>query len=707
MANQHTKKRDAQREFCTKIREDWDSAITLEDYRKDCMDDIDFGVKGNQWPEQYKTSRELAGRPCLVVNRIPQFVAIITNDQRQSRPAIQVDPVDSGADVETASIYQGLVRHIEYQSNADIAYDTAFEFQVTGGLGYIRVVTDYVDDQSFNQDIFIRPVNNPFMVVLDPLHQMIDGSDANWGMVASDISKEEYKERYPNSKLAEAGSWADLTGGEDSSWLSENSVRLVEVFRRERDKSELVLLDDNTQFDIKDLPKDFPQERIVRRKEYFKSKIMWYLVNGNDEILEETEWPGKYIPIVPVYGRRMFIGGRPYVSGIVRNARDSQRMYNYWVSAETEAIALAPKAPWVGPKGFMEGNEEKWLAANTDAVTALEYEPVMVAGQIMPPPQRNSVEPAVMAITNARRLAEDDLKATTGIYDAALGARSNEQTGRAIIARQQQGQLANFHLIDNLNKAIRQVGRIVVDLIPRVYDTVRTERIIGDDGTPKQVQLNGAEGINLNNGRYDVTIRTGPSFNTQRQESVQAMLQLVQSFPPLMQIAGDQLLKNMDWPGAKEISKRFEAVILPEELREGKMDPAMAQAVAKRDQMIKQLSAELTKATSETAMKTMELESKERIAYYQAQVDLVKIAAQNESKEAIAGLQLLMAEMQAKLAQLPPTPDTESAGEMGEGMAPQGTPFDSGLQQWPLTNIPVAPGPLLGGSEGPATDTGA
>lgn len=613
--------------------------------RTEELDDLQF-LAGNQWPEDVRKDREADNRPCLTINRLPQFVRQVTNDQRQNRPSINVSPVDSGADVDTAKIFQGIIRHIEQNSNADVAYDTAAEGAAGRGIGYFRLTTDYVDETSFEQEIFIKRIRNRFSVYLDPHYQEPDASDANWGFIFEDLSVDDYKAQYPNSQLASMDDWQSI-GDQIPDWVNAETVRVAEYFYREYEESEILLLVDGSTLALKDVPKgkEIPKEAIKSRRKVSVCTIKWCKLNAV-EILDETEWPGKWIPIIPVIGDELDINGRVTRSGIIRHAKDPQRMYNIWASAETETIGMAPRAPFIGAAGQFDGFAEQWRTANTRSHAFLEYNPKNVNGQPVGPPQRNVYEPPVQAITNARMQSSEDLKATTGIYDASLGARSNENSGVAIQRRNMQAQTNNFHYIDNLSRAMRHCGRQIVDLIPKIYDTARSVRIIGEDGETDMARVNQifTEGGQeksywLGQGRYDVTISTGPSYATKRQEAVASMLDMSKVAPQLMQVAGDLLVKNMDWPGAQDIADRLKKT-LPPGVADDKKDqapiPPQVQAqLQQMGQMIQNLTGALNQAHDQLDGKRMELESRERIAFAQIEADITKTMATIDQKDAL------------------------------------------------------------------------
>lgn len=622
------------------------------DIRTLALEDLRFRA-GEQWPDNIKVQREREARPCLTINRVLPAIRQVTNDQRQNRGGIKVSPVDDKADVDTAEVLQGVIRNIEYDSNADVAWDTAFDGAVTGGFGYVRVMTEYFEPNSFDQVLKIKRVRNPHMIYMDPSCQEADYSDAEFGFVTEWLTKEEYEAAYPKSELASMDDWESV-GDHAPGWISAEGVRVVEYYYREKIADTLLLLQDPQTGEERgilksalpdgEIPDGFVQ---VDERETETVKVKWCKLNAV-EILDETEWEDTEIPIVPVLGDELDIDGKRVLEGMVRHAKDPQRMLNYWKSAETEAIALAPRAPWVGAEGQFEGHPE-WATANSKSHAYLEYKPKDLAGQPVGPPIRNVAEPAVAAITNASLGAADDLKAVTQVYDAGLGQRSNETSGRGIVARQQQGQLGNFHYIDNLTRARRRVARILVRMIPKIYNTARILRVIGEDDTVKTVAVNqktkhkGVERVfDLTTGRYDVIVHTGPGFATKRKEAVESMMGVITAAPELMNIFGDLVIKNMDWPGAQEIAERMKKM-LPPQLQEGEdgeqpIPPAAQQKMEQYGQMIEALTKQLNQAKEQLQTKSLELGSRERIEEGKAQLELRVTQLKLDSQEAIAAL---------------------------------------------------------------------
>lgn len=670
------------------------------DIRREALDDLKFSA-GEQWPDHVKSERDRDKRPCLVINRLPQFIRQITNDQRQNRPAIKVSPVDDKADIETAKVYQGLIRHIEYASNADTAYDTAFDSAARAGFGYFRIVTEYCDPFSFDQDIRVKRVPDRFSVYLDPSYQEPDGSDANWGFVFEDISKDEFKAQYPKAELTAMSEWTSV-GDSFGDWVKEDRVRIAEYFTKEWRETTLYRLADGSVVEKDDLVEG---AIVIDERKTLVPSIKWFKTNGI-EILEQTDWPGKWIPIVPVLGEELIIEGKRTLAGVVRYAKDPQRMYNYWKSSETETIALAPRAPWIGAEGQFEGHEAQWATANSRNHAFLQYKPKALGGQPLAPPQRNVFEPPVQAITQASMFAADDLKSTTGIYDAAMGNQSNEKSGIAIQRRAAQSQTSNFHLVDNLSKSIRHAGRIICDLIPAIYDTERTARIIGEDGSEEVVKLNKEfehKGkpvtYALNVGKYDVTVDTGPSFETKRQEAVASMSEMARAYPPLMQFAGDIMVKNMDWPGAQEIAERIKKTLAPELRDDDKAQqplPPEAQAqMAQMSQMIEMLTQQLNAAQDKIETKTLELESRERIEMQKLQVQVELEMAKMGSTEAQMLLKQEIAQLERRMDMLGQNQELNFDEEQEMAAGPDQQAGFAPMEQAPMPTGGLTPGQYM------------
>jgi hypothetical protein len=633
-----------------------------KDNRALWLEDVKFARLGEQWPDKVKKQRETEGRPCLTINKLPSFIKQVTNDARQNKPAIKVHPVDDDASEEVAEILNGLIRNIEYSSDADVAYDTALESAVTGGFGYFRISTDYACDDVFDQDIKIERVVNPLNIYGDPESTQADSSDWNVSFVTEMLKEADFKKKYKNAAIQ-----AFDADDNDTQWFDEDKIRIAEYWTRTEVLKKLLKLSDGTvmyedaYLKMQDIL-NVMQIQVTGDRMAKSHKVQQRIITGA-EVLEDNAWQGKYIPIVPVFGDEINVEGKRHLVSLIRGSKDAQQMFNYWRTASTELVALAPKAPFIGPKGAFNSDAEKWATANNKSHAYIEYD-----GQN--PPQRQAFAGVPAGALQEALNASDDMKSIMGIYDASLGARSNETSGRAIMARQREGDVSTFNFVDNLSRAIRHAGRIIVDLIPHVYDAPRIIRIIHEDGSNESVKINQehqaeapntdgsqnpqgmqqgamgaedqkeqqefAEGIvkmyDVTVGKYDVTCEAGPSYTTKREEAAEQMMQLLQSFPAAAPIIGDLVAKNLDWPGADDIADRLKTM-LPPQLQGA--NPAVAQAQQK--------------------MQMMETQGKQVIGQLQQQLQQAEQAAQSKQGDLqIKGqeVQLKQAELQIKQAEL-------------------------------------------------------
>ncbi len=536
--------------------------------RQDALDDLKFARLGEQWPDEVIQARKLEGRPCLTINRLPAFIRQVVNDARQNKPAIKVHPADDSADPETAEIFNGLIRNIEVTSDADVAFDTALESAVTGGFGYFRINTRYSDEDTFDQDLVIERIANPFSVFGDPYSTAADSSDWDNAFIVETMSKDAFERKYKGSEPVD---WsADGYVGLGAPWIDDDQVMVCEWWTREEVKKQIVQLSNGEVVDLKVFEANADQfaelglEVVGQGRELRGHKVIQRCMTGG-EILTTIDWPGKYIPIIPVYGDEVNVEGKRFFRSMVRDAKDPQRMFNYWRTASTELVALAPKTPFIGPKGAFVTDFEKWATANTSSHAYIEYD----GGT---PPQRQPFAGVPAGALQEALNASDDIKAIVGLHDASLGARSNETSGVAIMARQREGDVSTFHFIDNLSRAIRHAGRVLIDLIPKVYSTDRVIRTLGPEEEPETVRIGQEAGemqnqrgeiikiYSLNAGKYDLTVQTGPSFTTRRQEAAAQMQELFRAYPPAAEVIGDLFVKAQDWPMADEIAERLKGL---------------------------------------------------------------------------------------------------------------------------------------------------
>lgn len=601
--------------------------------RRNWIDDVRFARLGEQWPEKVKRQREIEGRPCLTINRLPAFIRQVTNDARQNKPSIKCHPVGDGADQETAEIYNGLIRNIEYTSDADVAYDTALDNAVTGGFGYFRISTDYACEDAFEQDIKIERISNPLTVFGDPYSTAADSSDWNDAFVTEMLTIPDFKKRFPK---AEVSDFESDSYDKDTLWFQDSAIRVAEWWHREEIDAVVLKLSNGMTVFQEDYEKNIELwtaqgVSVIDQRPTKKKKVTQRIMTGA-EILETNEWAGKYIPIVPVYGDEVMVEGERHWLSLVRFAKDPQQMFNFWRTASTELVALAPKTPYIGPKGAFVTDAQKWETANNVSYPYIEYD-----GQT--PPQRQSFAgPPAGALQEALN-SSDDMKSIMGLFDASLGNKSNETSGRAIMARQREGDVSTFNFIDNLSRAIRHAGRILVDLIPRVYDTKRIIRVIHEDGTNESIPINQPfqlspqqqaekqqeenqeqQGImrlyDLTTGKYDVTCEVGPSYTTKREESANQMTEFVRAFPQSAPLIGDLIAKNLDWPGADEIAKRLKAMLPPQVQGRNPQVMQLQQQLQQQDQFAKeavgQLRAEMQNLAEQLKAKEAQLADKAR-----------------------------------------------------------------------------------------------
>ena len=559
------------------------------DTRVEALDDLRFARLGEQWPTNIKQARELDGRPCLTINKMPAFIRQVVNDARQNKPSITVNPADNRADPETAEIINGLIRNIQVVSDADIATDTAIESAVSGGFGYFRI--DITEDEDEVKDIAFGRIANPFCVYGDPHNEAADSSDWNNCLIVSNMRKSEFESRYKGKEQVD---W-DVTGytGLPSPWMNGDEIMVAEFWNRVDGKEDVVDLSDGTTVSIEWFEKSqawLMLQQIVPtafRKRKTK-KVTQYILTGC-EVLETVEWPGKYIPIVPVYGDEINVEGKRVFRSLINPAKDAQRMHNYWRTTATELVALAPKAPWLVESESIV-NPGKWATANNVAHAYLEYK----KGTAMPQRQPFSGVPA--GVLQEALNAADDMKSIMGIYDASLGARSNETSGVAINARKMEGDVSTFHFIDNLTRSIRHAGRIVIDLIQKVYDAERVVRVLGEDMKPKNVQLQPGAGqeeqtgveqeegdeaamtraFDLTAGKYDLVVKTGPSYTTLREQTRTEIVEIIRAFPAAATILGPMYLRHCDWPGADDAAEKLEQA--GEAEQQGQAPEPMSQA---------------------------------------------------------------------------------------------------------------------------------
>ena len=648
---------------------DYDIELAKEEYAlcesvsstnyESCTEDWDFVHGIGQWDDRDISARQTQGRPALVLNQLLPYLNQVVNDIRQSRLAIRVSPVDDNADIDTAEIFQGIIRNIERQSDAQSVYSTAAMNACGAGIGWIRISTEYSDPMSFDQEIKIDRVLDFTSVYLDPNSEELDGSDAEFGFIRVDYTKDRFQELWPDREPTSFTDKGDKHDGENICVVEyfkkyyEKSklyrIRLIDGSIQTIDKDEKTIIDDNgtVVYEILDERNtEFP---------YIKHCVL----NGEDVPLSEEDFPCDYIPLIPVIGNEVYIDNERQFHSLIRQAKDAQRMFNYWKSASTEFIALQPKAPWMGALGSFNSHPDEWANSNTSNVTTLEYDLVYdESGMLVAPPQRAMPIQGSPAMMQEAMGAKEDIRLAIGMPQANMGERGNEVSGIAIRNRQIEGDNATFHFVDNLSTSIAHVGRILVDMIPRLYSERNVARILGEAGDDERnVPINTpfvkdqetgnerptrqgeqAQGIyDLGAGKYDVVCDVGASYSSKRQETADKLIELIRAQPELLDVTGDLLFDALDLPLGKEIADRIRTnmnpAMLGDDPQAAKLQEA-AQALGAMQEQLKNYEAALQEKQDNTAfdqnikMKELELD-REKLA-----VDAQKTAAEIEKMRA-------------------------------------------------------------------------
>lgn len=591
--------------------------------REEALVDLKY-VAGEQWDPAIKKQREDAGRPAMTFPRCHTFVQQVSNEARQNKPQIKFAPVED-ADKDTAEVYEGLARHIQYSSDAQIAYETAVEYSAGGSFAYYRFLTDYCGYDSDDLELKIVPVFDPFAVygILVP---SCFNREPRYAFVVEDMPKDEFEAQYPKSEVMSSG--FERAGEMAPGWIGTDTVRIAEYWRLEGGLSK-------------------PGKRRTKPTVHYCKMTGLEVLEGT-----ETTWPGYCIPIIPVLGKLMVVEGKPKLFSVVRHQRSAQQMINYSKTRIAETLATAPISPFIVAAEQIQGHEKKWNTLNSTIWPYIEYNQTDVGGKPAPPPQRQTFEPPIGSLSEFVAQEIDDMKATTGIFDASLGQKSNETSGTAILKRQQQTSLTTMHFMDNLERSFKKGGEVIADVVPKIYDTERTIRILGADESAKVVKVNqaytdeggkqrhyklGGEGA----GKYDVIVTMGRSFSSKRMESYDMMQSLVQAAPNMLPMFGDVLFQNSDAAGADIVAKRFKKMLPPNLQDDGDKDPeaqlqAMQAKLAQSEQQMQQLNAYATQLEKEKEGKVIEQQGKTQIAQMQelSKQEIVKM--QEATKLAVA-----------------------------------------------------------------------
>jgi hypothetical protein len=627
------------------------------------IDDLKFAA-GEQWDEKVKAARLAALRPCLTINVLPQFVGQVIGDRRMNKVQIKVRPFRSGTK-EVADIRAGLIKSIELYSRAERAYDMACEDQVTCGIGNLRVDMEYAKNDVFEQDIRVRHIPNPLAVVWDRMSVDPTARDAKHCFVIDNLPKEVFEANYPNSKVPSGGSFGftdDVL--RSTTWVEGDMVRITEFWELIEKPAVLALLQNGDVVDITAEGSEVqyegrffldPNTGKPKMRKSVRTFARMHLITSFAILSECYEIPLTRLPIIRVEGRTIRVGEDRVRFGLVRFAKDSQRLKNYWRTKAAESIALAPQAQWIADAASVEGREAEFRS------NAASGDPLLVHNKGQPKPDRVDPAPIPAALINEANMNQQDIKDTTGLHDASLGIKSNEVSGRAINARKAEGDVATVIYHDNLNHSIQEVGDVVNQMIPICYDTVRTERVVGEDEKHRLVEFNNPnnkESINICEGKYDIVLDTGPSFATQREEALNAMMALLQTNPDLMQVIGDKVAEHMDWPGSTEIAARLKKLVPPQYLSDQEQkeaaeaagptepSPEEEQAQAVQEVQLKEAAAQLQHAEEMRQIEKVEAVAKADTAASNAEIAKQR-ARQAEADANAAESKAHMAEVEA------------------------------------------------------------
>src|SRR5215469_432134 len=646
---------------------------------------------GFQWPNELRKNRDIDARPCLTINKTRQHVLQIVNDGLQNKPAIVYRPTGNGATYESAQMWNGLAKHIEYISNAGAQYDTAFRHQVASGLGYIRVIHDYRAPDSFDQEIYLQAINDPLNVYLDPDAQQPDKSDGRFAFVFEDLTKDKFRKKYPGwIKYATQEVLDDTVG-----WMSEDMVRVAEYYRVREVEDRLVQgpqmsgpmmlgempeeLRDQIKEQIQQSPLEWQDRKTTRKK------VEWFLIIG-EKIADRRDFPCKYIPIAPFIGEEIVAEGFMDCKGHTRALIDPQRMYNYWTSSAVEHVALQGKTPWTVPAEGIEGYEEYWNSANRVNHSVLPYRSIGDDGQPLPQkPERLMPPQMAPAYIQGMQTAGMEMMMVSGQYQAAMGEQGNERTGKAIIERQRQGENSTYHFINNAAIAIRFLGKIILSMAPRIYSAETMMLIQNDEGTDLEISLSpGAQQayqqiLNEDNkvvqrifnpqvGEYEVQADIGPSYGTRREQAFEAGMQIVTQAPALTSVIGDLVVKNADFPLADQMAMRLRRMVPPQALGDG---PTITeQQLQMQLQQAQDALQKLVKELAETQIKFKAATDRSDVDRYKAETERAKTVWDTELAMGQMAQGAQQAEQQLMADMAPTDVNTPQPGEMGTAQGP-------------------------------------
>lgn len=607
------------------------------DWRRDAKKEMDFVFLNQHWSDAMLQERR--GRPCLTFNLIGPAIDNVINDARQDPPEPRISPVGNGADKDTAEILQGLLRNIDNDSHSDIAFLTGYEHAVSVGRGSWRVTYEYENDNDFQQKILIKSIPNLFSVYPDPATSEFGYTDMRYCFVTEDIDESTFKDLYPHAKAA-SGDFSGVGDKIQNEWFPKGAVRVAEYWWVDTEDTHICQLQDGSIVPWNEVPDG---EIPVNTRKVEKRTVHGAKLSGN-EILEKWDHPGRWIPIICCIGREIIRSNRRETKGMIRDAMDANLSYDYTRSKQVEAVSLTPLAPWLVADESIEEYEESYANANRKSTNVLKYKARSEDGKDLPPPRRVTVDPDIAALTTCVQYAKQDCDSQLSTYPSMIGAPSPESSGRAILARERQGDNAHFNYHDNLARAIRQTARIIIDLVPHVYSEQRVISIFDPDGSARTVPINqvhifqGTQRIyDLQSKvtRYDVIIGSGPSYASRRQQGVDAFLQLVQHAPEVMGRALDLGVRMMDIPNADKIADRLRPPdVAADADDQAPMPPQAQKAIQQLTQMNQQLIQAVHKLSEKIETKVLDLESKERIALIQEKGGIIQAEIKAASADA-------------------------------------------------------------------------
>ncbi len=621
-------------EILTRARKRYSASVEAErEIREEAELDMRF-IAGDQWTEKARRERESAFRPVLTFNKLHTSVQQLANQARQSKPAIQISPADGAASKDTALVFQGVIRAIEYDSSADQAYDIALESAASCGFGFFKYDCIYEDDHSFNQKIVVEAIMDAFSIRLDCAAKKPDRRDAMWAFEELSVSRDSYRHEYGR----EPGglSFGDEYASElqEEGWITDDTVRLCRYWEVELVPKTLrhykgadgifrpVYVEDlaEGEADREDIDWLTDDEGEIREREVQVRQVMAYMIDGAS-VLDEARWDGSHIPIVAVLGKEIVVKGKRKLISLIRHSRDPQTLHNYYKTMEAETIALAPKPKWIGAVGQFKTKQKDWQRANLDMAAYLEYDPIEKNGALVGAPTWEAFDPPVQALNVGSLSSADDIKAGTGFFDPSLGLQKTDQSGVAVQKLQSRGDISNFHFIDNLARALKWFGLQLLEIIPKKYDTERELEIVGPDNKRSVVKVNAVfrdekgrvRHHRLSAGKYSVLVSMGASYETQKAENFQRLTELCQGNPQFLQLAGDIIIENSDIIGADRLARRLRAALPPaiQAADQGEEDgvPPEVQQLRVAVQQLQQQNAQLNQLLK---TKMLELESKER-----------------------------------------------------------------------------------------------